>query len=189
MAEEKPKIFEGGRDMVLSLGVTVLMMLVVVGATGLCTINPEETDYARSNPVDSRTFIDLESRTTDTPLRHPDVPEGWSPNSARRTSLAGQSAAVVGWVTAQDGFVQAAQTSVELEDALKNYDGNYRGERSTIDVDGTPVQVYASDERGVRELWGFDLGDARVILTGSASEDDFRTLVRAFRAAAPLARP
>ncbi|KXI19670.1 hypothetical protein HMPREF3227_00289 [Corynebacterium sp. CMW7794] len=185
-AEDKPKIFEGGKDMVLSLGVVVIMMLVVVGATGLCTVNPEETNYARENPVDAQSFLDLESRTTETALRLPQVPEGWTPNSARRSSVAGETAAIVGWVTAEEGFIQAAQTAVPLDDALKNYDGAYRADRSSRTVDGTDVQVFASEDADVRPLWGFDLGDERVILTGSASDDDYEALVRAFVAAQPL---
>ncbi len=172
--------------MLLSLGVVVVMMLVVVGATGLCTINPEESEYARTNPVDASTFLDLESRSTETSLRNPQLPEGWVPNSARRSAVAGEQAAVVGWVTADDGFVSSTQTGVELDDALSNFDGQYRPEVRELDVDGTPVRVLSADEHGVRELWGFDLGDARVILTGSASDEDFATVVRAFAAVEPL---
>lgn len=56
-AEEKPKIFEGAKDIILSLGVTVIAMLLVVGATGLCTINPETKPGPIQN-VDAKTFGD-----------------------------------------------------------------------------------------------------------------------------------
>ena len=44
--EDKPKIFENGRDMMLSLGVIVVGIVAVVGTTGLCTINPETSDLS-----------------------------------------------------------------------------------------------------------------------------------------------
>src|SRR5699024_11981263 len=59
--EEKPKIFENGRDMILSLGVIVIGMLAVVGATGLCTINPETSDLSAVREVDGEAFLDLRS--------------------------------------------------------------------------------------------------------------------------------
>ena len=170
----------------MSLGVVVVIMFVAVGATGLCSINPEESEYARTNPVDSTTFLDLESRSTEVALRDPQMPEGWTPNSARRSAVAGENAAVVGWVTAEEGFIQAAQTGVALEDALKQYDGNYRANERTVDVDGTPVRILEAEDRGVRPLWGFDLGDERVVLTGSAADADYEAAVRAFVAATPL---
>ncbi|APT92844.1 hypothetical protein CPHO_08045 [Corynebacterium phocae] len=185
-AEEKPKIFEDTRDIVLSLGVVVVMMGLAVGATGLCSVNPEETEYARINEVDASTFLDLESRGTKTVIRDPEMPAGWTPNSARRTSVAGEIASAVGWVTADDGFVQSVQTSVPLEDALKNYDGHYRPEERTVTVEGKQVRVLSTDEKNVRDLWGVDLGDARLLLSGSSKDADFETAVRAFIAATPL---
>lgn len=184
--EEKPRIFQGGRDMMLSLAVTVAAMLLVVGATGLCSINPEESNYARQNPVDASTFLTMESRSTGAALRDPHMPEGWAANSARRTQLGDQPAAVVGWVTAQDGFVQSTQTALSLEDAFKAFDGQYRGQQRTVDVDGISVQVRESDDPKVKPVWGFDLGDARVLLSGSAAEEDFMTAVSEFAATLPL---
>lgn len=172
--------------MLLSLGVVVAMMLVTVGATGLCSVNPEGSNYARNNPVDASTFLDLESRATDTPLRDPGMPEGWSPNSARRTTVGGQPAAVVGWVTAEDNFVQAVQTSVELDAAMKGFDGKFRPNKTVEHVGGTAVHVWSSDERGIRPLWGVDLGDARLLITGVAPAQDFETVLRAFEEAQPL---
>ena len=57
-AEERPKIFEGAKDISLSLAVVVIMMLLAVGATGLCSIN-SETQQGAVQEVDEQTFLDL----------------------------------------------------------------------------------------------------------------------------------
>lgn len=184
--ESRPKIFESGRDIFLSLSVLVVMMLVAVGPTGLCSINPEESDYAQSNPVDAATFLSLEARSEHYSVRDPQMPQNWIPNSARRAEVAGEDASVVGWVTAAKGFVQAAQTGVALDDAASHYDGQFRANERVLDVDGTQVRVLESDDKNVRPVWAFDLGDARVVLSGSADDGDFQAAVRAFLAATPI---
>ena len=52
-AEERPKIFEGAKDISLSLAVVVIMMLLAVGATGLCSINSETQQGAVQEAVSS----------------------------------------------------------------------------------------------------------------------------------------
>src|SRR5690625_6954074 len=72
--EDKPKIFENGRDMMLSLGVIVVGMVAVVGTTGLCTINPETSDLSAVREVDGKAFLDMEARGAQGAIRVPDVP-------------------------------------------------------------------------------------------------------------------
>src|SRR5690625_2273835 len=94
--EDKPKIFENGRDMMLSLGVIVVGMVAVVGTTGLCTINPETSDLSAVREVDGKAFLDMEARGAQGAIRVPDVPADWVANSARRAGIAQQPASVVG---------------------------------------------------------------------------------------------
>ena len=61
-AEEKPKIFEGARDITLTVGVILIMMFVAVGATGLCSVNPEKSGPVQD--VDASTFLAMEARNT-----------------------------------------------------------------------------------------------------------------------------
>lgn len=169
----------------LSLGVTVLAMLVVVGATGLCSLNPE-TDNVAVREVDAAAFTELEARAHDYAVRMPQLPSEWVSNSARRAGIAGQPVTVVGWVTESEGFISAWQTAVSYDDAIKNFDGRYRDEKSEQVIEGMTVTIARSDERGVRDIWVTDLGDATLVLTGSTNEDDYRTLLAAFALAEPL---
>ncbi|MEX3516585.1 DUF4245 domain-containing protein [Corynebacterium camporealensis] len=183
--ESKPKIFEGGKDMLLSLGVTVLAMLAVVGATGLCTINPE-TQQGPVQDVDEETFFEMESRAGDQVIRSPQMPEGWEANAARRAPLAGENSAVVSWLTPNDGFVESRQTQVPVDDAIEAFDPNYRPEESTREIAGHEVRILEADDPEIRPLWATDLGDARLLISGSASDDEYVAAIEAFIAADPL---
>ncbi|HCJ68512.1 DUF4245 domain-containing protein [Corynebacterium casei] len=185
--EDKPKIFENGRDMMLSLGVIVVGMLAVVGGTGLCTINPETSDLSAVREVDGEAFLDLEARAAQgAAIRIPDVPEDWVANSARRVSVAQSPSSVVGWVTPQEGYLSSWQTQVSLDDALAGFDEHFREEIETINIDGQDVIVASTEERNVRDVWAFDMEDERVLLSGTASEEEFTELVRAFLAVDPV---
>ncbi|MGO1373268.1 MAG: DUF4245 domain-containing protein [Corynebacterium casei] len=185
--EDKPKIFENGRDMMLSLGVIVVGMLAVVGGTGLCTINPETSDLSAVREVDGEAFLDLEARAAQgAAIRIPDVPEDWVANSARRASVAQSPSSVVGWITPQEGYLSSWQTQVSLDDALAGFDEHFREEIETINIDGKDVIVASTEERNVRDVWAFDMEDERVLLSGTASEEEFTELVRAFLAVDPV---
>lgn len=184
---DKPKIFENGRDMMLSLGVIVVGMLAVVGGTGLCTINPETSDLSAVREVDGEAFLDLEARAAQgAAIRIPDVPEDWVANSARRASVAQSPSSVVGWITPQEGYLSSWQTQVSLDDALAGFDEHFREEIETINIDGQDVIVASTEERNVRDVWAFDMEDERVLLSGTASEEEFTELVRAFLAVDPV---
>ncbi len=185
--EDKPKIFENGRDMMLSLGVIVVGMLAVVGGTGLCTINPETSDLSAVREVDGEAFLDLEARAAQgAAIRIPDVPEDWVANSARRASVAQSPSSVVGWVTPQEGYLSSWQTQVSLDDALAGFDEYFREETETINIDGQDVIVASTEERNVRDVWAFDMEDERILLSGTASGEEFTELVRAFLAVDPV---
>ncbi|MGO2114950.1 DUF4245 domain-containing protein [Corynebacterium casei] len=185
--EDKPKIFENGRDMMLSLGVIVVGMLAVVGGTGLCTINPETSDLSAVREVDGEAFLDLEARAAQgAAIRIPDVPEDWVANSARRASVAQSPSSVVGWITPQEGYLSSWQTQVSLDDGLAGFDEHFREEIETINIDGQDVIVASTEERNVRDVWAFDMEDERVLLSGTASEEEFTELVRAFLAVDPV---
>jgi len=46
--------------------------------------------------------------------------------------------------------------------------------------------VASTEERNVRDVWAFDMEDERVLLSGTASEEEFTELVRAFLAVDPV---
>lgn len=188
-SDKKPRIFQDGRDIAINAVLIVVLMLVAVGATGLCSFNPGAPEQGPVQEVDAETFLDLESRAVDFPVRYPDMPEGWITNSARRAMLAGQPAPVVGWVTPDRGFIQLTQTGLDAEAATENADSKPRTLDRTVDVDGYEVEVFASEEQDVRDLWVVDAGDARFVLTGAGEDREFEELIATALATAPIQHP
>lgn len=188
-SDKKPRIFQDGRDIAINAVLIVVLMLVAVGATGLCSFNPGAPEQGPVQEVDAETFLDLESRAVDFPVRYPDMPEGWITNSARRAMLAGQPAPVVGWVTPDRGFIQLTQTGLDAEAAIENADSKPRTLDRTVEVDGHVVEVFASEEQDVRDLWVVDAGDARFVLTGAGEDREFEELIATALATAPIQHP
>lgn len=188
-SDKKPRIFQDGRDIAINAVLIVVLMLVAVGATGLCSFNPGAPEQGPVQEVDAETFLDLESRAVDFPVRYPEMPEGWITNSARRSMLAGQPAPVVGWVTPDRGFIQLTQTGLDTDAAIENADSKPRTLDRTVDVDGRPVEVFASEEQDVRDVWVVDAGDARFVLTGAGEDREFEELIATALATAPIQHP
>ena len=94
----------------MTLIVIIAVMTLTVAFTGMCSLNPGRPENGSVQEVDARQFLDIEARGMAFPLRYPQMPDGWTTNSARRSSVDGAPAPVVGWVTAQGAYVQLLQT-------------------------------------------------------------------------------
>ena len=70
--------------MFLSLALIVVLMVVSVGATGLCSYEPGAPEGGPVREVDARPFMEMESKAAAFPVRMPDNPDGWVTNSAHR---------------------------------------------------------------------------------------------------------
>lgn len=186
VADEKPRILQGGKDMVLSVGVVVLVMVLMVGFTGMCSWNPGAPKQGPVQEVDAETFTSMEARTMNFPVRMPEAPEGWVTNSARRSFIASTPAVTIGWVTVDGGYLQLTQSGELLDDAVKGIDPDPRTLESTQDIAGEEVQIYSSEDNAVRDLWAVDLGDSRILLTGAGTDEEFSTLLETTIEAAPL---
>lgn len=170
----------------LSLGAIVVMMVVGVGATGLCSFEPGNPENGPVPTADASAFLGMEAASAAFPVRLPEVPEGWVANSARRSSLDGQPVPVVGYITDHEGYLQLTQTGEPVAEAVRGYDEDLRERDRAVEIEGIPTEVYTSTDREVRDLWVADLGDARLLLSGAATEEEFRALIEATAKAQPL---
>lgn len=177
MAEEKPRIFQSGRDITYSLVAIVIVMALSVGFTGMCTFGKNTAEFAEVHKVDAATFFSLEARAMPFPVRLPEAPAEWITNSARRGAVDGQPAPVVGWVIAKTGYIQMTQTAAPLATVMDSYDAELRELTRTYQIEGHDVQVYTSEERGVRDVRVIDLGDARVLFEGAATDAEFDDII------------
>lgn len=163
--------------MVISMAVIVVIMVAVVLPTGLCTYSPGTPEGGPVMEVDERAFLDMEAGSADYPLVIPAVPDTWTPNSARRSAIGQEPAAVVGYVTEQEGFLQLTQTDLDPEEAVRDVDQDPRELERTETIDGVEVAVYSSEESGVRDLWVFEQGETTHLLSGAAPDEEFAQLV------------
>lgn len=165
--------------MTLTLAVLGLAMVLTVGFTGLCSFNPGQPDNGPVREVDSSAFLRMETQRADYPVREPVAPEGWQPNSVRAGMAAGHITTILGFVTANGDYVHALQTSAPAEDLPA--DGKARIDADPVVVDGVEWTVAEGADANTRRTWVADLGDSRVLLEGSANDDEYRTLAAAMQ--------
>lgn len=175
--------------MTINVIVIVLLMIGAVGFTGMCSFNPGRPENGPVQEVDGATFMGMEARAVDFPVRFPQMPEGWVNNSARRSTIGEMPAPVVGWVTPQEGYLQLTQTDADIDFAVERVDSSPREKTGVQLVDAArniDAAVYSSKEADVRDVWVVDLGDVRLLVKGEAGEDEFRELLATVLNTEPL---
>lgn len=185
-------MFTNTRDLVISLGVLLVVMFFSVGFTGLCSFNPGTAE--RSGPVqeiDVETILKTDARGLDIPVRLPSLPDNWQPNSASRVMVDTEPSSKAGWVIDGEAFLSLTQTVAGQEDAVKD-DGEYREETDTFVVPGSASStgeevtwhIWTGDD--VKQIWVADLGDVRLLISGTARKEQYRTMAQAAVKARPL---
>lgn len=179
-------MFTSTRDLLLSLGALGLIMAFSVGFTGLCSYNPGPADTSGPvREVDIDTILEGEARSLNFSLRNPDVADDWQPNSGRRVSVDREPSSVAGWVIDERYFISLTQTAVDLDDAVADVDDELREETRTHRSAAAGVTAEAAGEDvtwrifegdGVRSVWAADLGDAVVLLSGTATTEIYETM-------------
>ncbi|MDO5076424.1 DUF4245 domain-containing protein [Corynebacterium sp.] len=186
MAENKPRIFQDGKDISMTLLVLLLIMLLSVGFTGLCSFNPGAPENGPVRAVDARQFLELEARAVKFPVRMPEVPEGWTANSARRTSVQQEPAPVIGWVTAEGAYLQLTQTGAPVDKAMKTMK-EASDEADPVSVAGQSFRHFTPADGSGDDTWVADLGDVRFVIVGTAGSQEFEELATAAIRAEPIA--
>ena len=69
MAEKKPRILVDGKDMVLSIVVVVVIMILAVGATGLCSYGRDSAEHGPVQGADAAQFLSQEARSANHEVR------------------------------------------------------------------------------------------------------------------------
>ena len=119
----KPKLFSNTRDLIISLGVLAVVMIFSVGFTGLCSFNPGPAE--KEGPVqavDIDTILKTDAQGLSLPVRLPDLPDNWVPNSGRRVSVDDTPSSMAGWVIDGKDFISLTQTAAGLKDAVDAMD-------------------------------------------------------------------
>ena len=181
---QKPRAFQSAKDIVLSLVVLLVAMFLTVGFTGLCSFDPGDAD--RSGPVqevDADAVLKMDARTFDFPIRNPEMPEGWVPNSARRVMVNGEPSSLVGWVVNGENYISLTQTGADFK-AASQPDDSVREETNTETTGDVEWHVFTGED--ARPLWVADLGDVRLVIEAMASAEQTRTAAEKIAATDPI---
>ena len=181
---QKPRAFQSTKDIVLSLVVLLVAMFLTVGFTGLCSFDPGEAD--RSGPVqevDAASVLQMDARSLDIPIRNPEMPEGWVPNSARRVMVGGEPSSLVGWVVNGENYISLTQTGADFKVATQP-DDSLREETDTETTGDVEWHIFTGED--ARPLWVADLGDVRLAIETMASQEQTRTAAEKIAATEPI---
>jgi hypothetical protein len=157
--------------------VGVLLLVVVVlgflsGGAGFTPAGPV-ADPSTARVVDAP--AQLRAITAPFPLRVPATPQGWRSNSVGTDLVAGRKAVRTGYLTPSAGYLQLQQSDAS-EEALLAAVGE-RAAQGVQEVGGVRWVVYGT--RPTEPVWIADVKGVRLVLTGSATDDEFRTLATA----------
>ncbi|MGV8875719.1 MAG: DUF4245 domain-containing protein [Rhodococcus sp. (in: high G+C Gram-positive bacteria)] len=187
MANSKPRILNNNRDMVWSLIPLVIACLLIAGVASQCSLSPGGPEQGPIPNFDVNTALQLDASDIGFPVRNPAVPEGWTPNSGSRATISGDRGGpvtTVGYITGTGAYLQLTQTSATEEVLVPFAAGETVYASGSQNVSGRDWVVYG--EEGTRTYWVSDFGDTRILLGGTAANEDFTTLATTLDVTEPL---
>jgi hypothetical protein len=172
------------RDLLGAIAVLVAIALLVGGITRSCTFAPggPTVDAATAPRVDAVAQLRILAGSTAFPLRVPALPADWRANSvdAVRVGSTGHRAVRTGYLTPEGRYLRVVQSDAD-EAALLTLEAQGTPIASgAVEVAGRTWVAYADDTREpirIAEVPGPT--PVRMLITGSGTEDEFRTLAAA----------
>ncbi|MFC4853173.1 DUF4245 domain-containing protein [Actinophytocola glycyrrhizae] len=180
------------RDMIGAMVVLLVIIGAVLAFYGGCQFSPggPTVDPGTAPSADASGQLERTARSAAFPVREPEVPEEWRPNSTSTTAVgAGGTASVVvrvGYVTTAGAFVQLSQSGGDAGEVVALETGQDEPPEPTgsVEVDGVTWTTYPG--RRDEPAWVTELDGAVLLVTGSAPEPEFRQLAKAAQEATPL---
>jgi uncharacterized protein DUF4245 len=182
------------RDLIGSLVVLLVLIGLVVVLTRGCEFSPSgpTVDPNTVPSVDATRELTSAGRRVDFPIRVPALPADWRSNSMNTVPVgAGSEATVavrVGWITPGEGYLRLSQSKAPVEPLVVTEAGGgiTPQNRGTVDVGGRQWKVFPG--KGTEVAWVLALDEVTLLITGNASEPDFRTLATAVQSTQPVPR-
>jgi hypothetical protein len=175
------------RHMVAALAVLVLVVLVAGGVSRSCSFAPTgpTVDSSRLPVVDAPAELARLAPGVPFPVRVPAVPAGWRANAVDGAPVPDAGQAVrAGYLTADGRYLRLVQSDAPEEALLAAEAGaGPATAQGVVDIGGQRWVSYVG-ERG-EQIWITELAPVRLLITGSGSEADFRTLAAAAVAGEP----
>ncbi|WP_214364277.1 DUF4245 domain-containing protein [Pseudonocardia sp. H11422] len=171
--------------MLIALAVLVPIVLIMAGSVRSCSFAPGGPTVS----VDAGPTVDAPARlrelARDVPfgVRIPAVPQGWRANSTDRSPVEGGGSAVrAGWITPEGRYLRLVQSDAAEEALVVTEAGVPLPGRGTVDAAGRSWVVYGTDGGEpfrITEIAAPGAPTVRLLITGSGTEDEFRTLAEA----------
>jgi hypothetical protein len=166
--------------MIAAVGVLVFIVLVLGFLSGGVGFSPGPVaDPSAVRVVDAPAQLRGLAGSVPFAVRVPATPAGWRSNSVGTDVVGDRKAIRVGHLTPSAGYLQLQQSDATEEALLTALGG--RPAQGAQDVAGTRWVVYGT--RPAEPVWIADVKGVRLALTGSATDDEFRTLATAVLAA------
>ena len=166
---------ETARDMVLSLGLVLVVIVVAVTVRQHRSVDPVRV-------VDYTSDVDLaRSKATYPVLAPAGLPARWRPTSSRATlppTRKGPVALHIGFVTPKDEYAALEESDTDTAAFVADQTGA-TDPIGTVDVAGQPWQQYRN-RRGELSLTR-QVGPAVVVVTGSAALPELQELAASLR--------
>lgn len=187
MANSKPRILNNNRDMVWSLIPLVIACLLIAGIASQCSLSPGGPTQGPIPNFDIDAALSLDADTIGFPIRNPQVPDDWTPNSGSRDTISGDSGGpvtTVGYITGSGQYVQLSQSSATEAQLVPFISGERVFASGAQSVDGRDWIVYGQE--GARTYWVSDFDETRILIGGSGNSQDLETLAAAVGNTRPL---
>jgi Protein of unknown function (DUF4245) len=197
----KPRLLQDGRDMFWSMAPLIVACVVLAGVLGMCSFQPDGPGQGTIPTYDAEGALGSDAETLGFPIRMPQLPSGWQPNSGRRDGLdggrtdpvTGQSERAlisnVGYITPSGKYLSLTQSNADEDKLVRSINsGAYPS--GSVEVGGRQWIVYegpSPDGRAVDEpVWTTRIGQTQLAITGAGSPEEFRTLAGATQSQSPL---
>lgn len=177
------------RSMLFTMLPLALIVLGVAGLTGQCSFSPLGPSSAPGSAptVDANAELRRASARVDFPVVKPGLPAGWRPNSADVRSVdSGAQAVRVGWLTKGAHYMRLSQSTAAEAELVASETGRTPRAQGVVRVADTRWVVY--DSVRSEKAWVGERAGVRLLITGSGTEHEFRTLARS-ALSAPVVTP
>lgn len=180
---------QGPRDLLLTIGALVIVVLAIAGLAGQCDFSPDgptidpQTTPSVSVPQELR----INARSVEFPLRAADPGPDWRATSTKLAPVGTTPDAAqvlrINWISPDDNYLQLSQSDAVEEALVESETGKLEAPRGAVDVAGETWVDYPG--RRSERAWVADLGDVRILITGSGTEAEFAAMATAVLAAKP----
>lgn len=187
-----------------SMAPLVLVCVLLAGVLGMCSFAPAGPGAGPVPDYDAPAALQADADALQIPIRVPDLPEGWRPNSGSRKGIEGGRtdpvtgqpvravSSTVGYLAPSGMYLSLTQSNADEDKLIASFAPDLVP-TGTEEVDGVTWVVYQGGERDGRPaepVWTAQLrgptGPAQIALTGAAGTDEYGTLAAATQSQSPL---